>query len=80
MVLELEFFYYKNSRFLNGKKVSYRELYRQIRYVEEIYDREHDNFGELMCRCFGWVEIEDYAELPDYTYDRDTEKIIRRSE
>ena len=77
MVLELEFFFYEKSRFLSGKKVSYGELIRQILFVEEIYDREHDNFLELMCRCFGWNEIENYAEMPDFTYDRDTEKIIR---
>ena len=79
MVLELEFYFYEKSRFLNGKSVSYRELFKQIQFVEGIYDREHDNFLELMCRCFGWDEIENYAVLPDYTYDRDTEKIIRHS-
>ncbi|MBQ6570452.1 MAG: hypothetical protein IJL87_09365 [Clostridia bacterium] len=79
MVLELEFFFYGESRFLNGKRISYGELVRQIQFVEGIYDREHDNFLELMCRCFDWNEIKTYAELPDYTYDRDTEKLIRHS-
>lgn len=79
MVLELELYFYGESRFLKGRRISHRELIRQIQFVERIYDREHDNFLELMCRCFGWNEIDAYEGLPDYTYDRDTEIIVRHS-
>ncbi len=48
MVLQLEFYLYEKDRFLYGKSVTYDELLKQIQSVEEIYDREHDNFLELM--------------------------------
>lgn len=79
MILELEFYFYGKSRFLKGKRISHGELIKQIQFVEGLYDREHDNFLELMCRCFGWNEIGTYGGLPDYTYDRDTEIIVRHS-
>lgn len=48
MVLQLEFYFYEKDRFLYSKSVTYDELLKQIQSVEEIYDREHDNFLELM--------------------------------
>ena len=77
MVLQLEFYFYEKDRFLYSKNVTYDELLKQIQSVEEIYDREHDNFLELMCRCYGWNEIKNFEDVPDFTYDRDTEMLIR---
>ena len=77
MVLQLEFYLYEKDRFLYSKSVTYDELLKQIQSIEEIYDREHDNFLELMCRCYGWNEIKNFKDVLDFTYDRDTEMLIR---
>ena len=74
MILEIE--YYKGDVFLTGKNISELSLRKQIEYVHKKFDREHDNFTELLCRCFNW-EILSYDGIPDYTYDRDIEKLTR---
>ena len=45
-------------------------------HVQCTFDRENDNFAELLCRYFDWSIISYYG-IPDYTYDRDVEKLIR---
>ena len=72
MILEIE--YYKGDVFLTGKNISESTLRKHIVYVQRTFDRENDNFTELLCRCFDW-EILSYDGIPDYTYDRDIEKL-----
>ena len=74
MILEIE--YYKRDILLVGKDISELKLQKQIEYVQSNYDCRNDNFIELLCRCFGW-EIFTSKCVPDYTYDRDIEKLIR---
>lgn len=75
MILEIE--YYKGDILLIGNDISESALRKQIEYVKIIYDRESDNFTELLCRCFNW-EILACKGIPDYIYDRDIEKLIRK--
>lgn len=69
MIIEIE--YCKGDVTLTGKSRGTAELKRQIAEVERLYDRENDNFTELLCRMYNWTEIP-AVELPDITYDRDT--------
>lgn len=69
MIFEIE--YYKDGVLLMGKARGIEELKRQIAEVEKLYDRENDNFTELLCRMYNWTKIS-AGELPDITYDRDT--------
>lgn len=73
MIIEIE--YYKGDVLLCGKQISFGEFKRQIRTIESEYDRQEDNFVELLCRRYNWMVI-DGNEQPVYTYDRDTEKIL----
>ena len=50
MVIEIE--YYKGDTLLYGKMNNFVELKKQIDYIESIYDRETDNFIELLCRTY----------------------------
>ena len=52
MILEIQ--YYKGDVFLTGKNISELSLRKQIEYVHKKFDRENDNFTELLCRCFNW--------------------------
>ena len=70
MIIEIE--YYKGNVLLTGKARGTAALKRQIADVEKLYDRENDNFTELLCRMFNWTMIQT-DEFPDYIYDRDTE-------
>ena len=70
MIIEIE--YYKGDTLLFGKVKSTAELKKQLDYIEAIYDRETDNFIELLCRNYQWSVLETY-EKPDYIYDRDVE-------
>ena len=74
MIVEIES--YKGEVILYGKNIGEIELRKQIREIETTYDKDIDNFVELLCRNFGW-NIAEADELPDYTYDRDTEKLYR---
>ena len=74
MIIEIE--YYKGDVLLTGTTHSTAELKRQIAEVGKLYDRECDNFTELLCRMFNWTMIQT-DEFPDYVYDRDTE-ILRK--
>ena len=73
----LEIVSYKGDMCLFGSTVSVHSLQQQIADIEASYDRTEDNFVELLCRRFGWTVFET-EELPDFTYDRDTERLFRR--
>ena len=73
MVLEIE--YYKADTQLVGKTRNYLELKEQLDKVEELHDRKADNFVDLLCRMFGFEELNSF-ERPDYVYDRDIQKLI----
>ena len=75
MLVEIE--YYKGNLILSGKKVSFTELKEQIKSVENLYDKQEDNFTELLCRMYGYDIVSEQL-LPDYVYDRDTEKLLQR--
>lgn len=69
MIIEIE--YHKGDILLTGKPRGAAALKRQLAEIERLFDRENDNFTELLCRRFGWTRIQT-NELPDITYDRDT--------
>ncbi len=75
MLVEIE--YYKGDLILSGKKVSFAKLKEQINSVENLYDKQEDNFTELLCRMYGYDIVHEQL-LPDYVYDRDTEKLLQR--
>ena len=58
------------DRYFSGKARTKAELKRQLQTVESLYDRENDNFVELLCRLYGFEETAE--EVPDDTWDRDT--------
>ena len=68
--------YYKGDTLLFGKIKNTAELKRQLEEIETDYDRNTDNFVELLCRRFQWTILET-DETPDYTYDRDIEKLYK---
>lgn len=72
-ILEIE--YYKGDVLLYGKTVSELELRRQLSEIEKTYNRKDDNFIELLCRRYDWTRFESDSK-PDFTYDRDTEKLL----
>lgn len=74
MIIEIE--YYKGNVLLTGKARGIAALKRQIADVEKLYDRENDNFTDLLCRMFNWTMIQT-DEFPDYIYDRDTEILCK---
>ena len=73
MIIEIE--YYKGDAFLFGKSRSRSELQGQLDNVERLYDRNEDNFTELLVRMYGWTMLNE-AEKPEYTYDRDIGKLV----
>ena len=73
MIIEIE--YYKGDTLLYGSKVSFQEFKNQMKTVENLYDKEEDNFVALLCRMYRWTVIEDELE-PQFVYDRDIEKCI----
>lgn len=75
MVIEVE--HYKGNTLLFGKKIPFRVLKHQIDVIENIYDREEDNFIELLCRMYNWTVGGEEVEVV-YVYDRDIERIIAR--
>lgn len=74
MIVEIES--HNGDVVLYGRNIRELELREQIKEIETAYDKDIDNFVELLCRRFGW-DIADIDEIPDYTYDRDTEKLYR---
>ena len=68
--------YYKGDTLLFGNIKNTAELKRQLEEIETDYDRITDNFVELLCRRFQWTILET-NETPDYTYDRDIEKLFK---
>lgn len=72
MVIEIE--YYKGDTLLYGKVNNFAELKKQIDYIESIYDRETDNFIELLCRTYRWTKLNTDEEAT-YTYDRDIQRL-----
>lgn len=72
MIIEIE--YYKGDVFLFGKSRSRSELQGQLDNIERIYDRNEDNFTELLVRMYGWTVI-DEADSVDYIYDRDVNRL-----
>lgn len=69
MVIEIE--EYRGDTLLYGPKISFEEFNRQIKTIENLYDRREENFVALLCRMYNWTVIEDELE-PQYIYDRDT--------
>ena len=74
MIVKIE--YYKGDTLLFGNIKNIAELKRQLDEIEANYDRIMDNFIELLCRRFQWSVLET-DETPDYTYDRDVEKLYK---
>lgn len=72
MIIEIE--YYKGDVFLFGKNRSQGELQGQLDNVERLYDRNEDNFTELLVRMYGWT-VSDKADNVDYIYDRDVKRL-----
>ncbi|MDE6579448.1 MAG: hypothetical protein K2K41_02830, partial [Ruminiclostridium sp.] len=75
MTIEIE--YYKGDIFLLGKRRSQDQLQKELEEVEKIYNKNEDNFIELLCKKYVWVMI-DKADDPEYTYDRDIGKLFFR--
>ena len=78
MIIGIE--YWKNDKdiLLYGGSKTASELKQCFEQVEALYDRDTDNFVELLCRMFNY-EITETDELPDCVYDRDTMKIYKPS-
>jgi len=66
---------WKGDCLLHGRNRSRRELQEQIHRVEALCDQENDNFLPLLCRMYGWTEVESDG-IPDMTYDRDTGQLL----
>ena len=73
MIIEIE--YYKGDTLFYGPKVSFVDFKNQMSAIEELYDREEDNFIALLCRVYRWIVLKEEAD-PEYVYDRDIEKCI----
>ena len=73
MIIEIE--YYKGDTLLYGQKISYEELKKQLKTIENLYDKKEDNFVALLCRMYNWTVVEDKLQV-EYIYDRDTKKCL----
>lgn len=73
MIIEIE--YYKGDTLLYGAKVSFEEFKKQIKIIENLYDKKEENFIELLCRMYNWTIVE-YEMEAEYVYDRDIKKCI----
>ena len=73
MVIEIE--YYKGDTFLYGSKVSFQAFRSQMQTIENLYDKQEDNFLALLCRMYNWEVIRHGLE-PQYVYDRDIQKCV----
>ncbi|MCM1090231.1 MAG: hypothetical protein NC092_02915 [Butyrivibrio sp.] len=74
MVVRIE--YYKGDVLLYGSKISFEEFKLQMKNIENLYDRQEDNFVALLCRVYHWSIMEDEMRA-EYIYDRDVERCIR---
>lgn len=50
------------------------DLNKQLLEIEDDYDKESDNFVDLLCTRFEWCVFET-EERPDYVYDRDVGRL-----
>lgn len=75
MIVEIE--YYKGDILLYGSHICVKDFVRQIKTIESIYDRQEDNFIELLCRNYGWLVCTNNLK-PEYVYDRDIEKVYKK--
>ena len=73
MIIEIE--YYKGDTLLYGQKISFGELKKQLKTIENLYDEKEDNFVALLCRMYHWIVVDDKLQA-EYIYDRDTKKFI----
>ena len=62
------------DKYLSGKGRTKTELNAQLQRAERLCDRECDNFLPLLCRLYGWEETQE--DIPDFTWDRDTELLL----
>ena len=68
---------WKGDIYLYGKQISVYELKGQMHSIEKIYDEDLDNFVPLLCRMYHWECLNEADDqLPDYTYDRDTQLVL----
>lgn len=74
MTIEIE--EYEGDTLLYGAKVSFEEFKKQMKTIENLYDKKEDNFVALLCRMYNWRVIEDEMEA-EYIYDRDIKKCRR---
>ena len=73
MVIGIEDF--EGDTLLYGSKVSFEEFKKQMKTIENLYDKKEENFVALLCRIYNWTVIDDDME-PQYIYDRDIKKSI----
>ena len=52
-----------------------KELKKQLKTIENLYDKKEDNFIALLCRMYNWTVVEDKLQV-EYIYDRDTKKCL----
>lgn len=71
MVVEIED--YRGDTLLHGSKITFEEFKKQIKSIENCYDKKEENFIALLCRMYNWTVIEEELE-PRYIYDRDIKK------
>lgn len=76
MVVEIED--YRGDTVLYGPEISFREFKKQIKIIEDLYDKKEENFVALLCRIYNWTVFEDELE-PQYIYDRDIKKFKGKS-
>lgn len=72
MTVEIE--YYKGDTLLQGQKISFDEFKKQINTIEKCYNKDEDNFVELLCSMYHWAVIENGQQRAEFIYDRDIEK------
>lgn len=75
MILEIAS--WKGDVLLRGRKIPRYELQRQLKHIEEIYDRDCDNFVELLCRIYSWTKMKSREGPADVIFDRDTKLLLR---
>ena len=74
--------FYKGDTVLCGENLSKEEFEAQTSAVEMMYNREKDNFVELICSMYGWYEVKNksFAKVKmKYIYDRDAECVLKNT-
>ena len=75
MIIEIES--HCGDVLLFGKHRTAFALQQQLAEIEKLYDKANDNFISLLCRNYGWSILpEAEANVADYIYDRDTQKLL----